>query len=99
MADTVAIRSAFGCIGLNAVTHNAMVDQGITSMLDLCMFDKDGVTNLCKAVRKANPAPVDGAAAAEILNNLHIHQLKLKTMVYWTKEQFCLGLSKVYGGH
>jgi hypothetical protein len=91
MAETIALRSAFGRIGLNAATQNAIVAQGVTSILDLCMFDKDGVTHLCKAVRKANPT-IEGAAAADIVDIPHIHQLKLEEMVYWTKEHFCLGL-------
>jgi hypothetical protein len=91
MAETVALHSAFGSIGSNAATQNAIVAQGVANILDLCMFDKDGVTHLCKALRKVNPT-VDRAAAADIVDIPHIHQLKLEAMVYWTKEQFCLGL-------
>jgi hypothetical protein len=45
-------------------------------------------------VRKANPALVDRPAAADIVDIPHMHHLKVESMVYWTKEQFCLGLPK-----
>ncbi len=51
MVDTDALCTAFGRTGLNGEMQDALVRQGLNSILDLCLFKSEDMIHLCKAVR------------------------------------------------
>ncbi len=91
MVDTASLRLAFGRIGLNPQTQEALVLQGLVTINDLSMFRSEDMIHLCKAVRsdaKGRRFPV-----GEEIMIPYVHQQKLEAMVYWAKEQMKLGIT------
>jgi hypothetical protein len=76
MAETLAFRSALARIGFQPPLQDAIVAQGITSLVDLLMFQKDQIKRLCKVIRERAVDPLE--------INMRQKQL-LETMRFWAQ--------------
>ncbi len=76
MAELVAFRAALLRVGFTPALQDAIVAQGITSITDLVMFQKDHIKRICKLIRERPIDPID--------MNIRQEQM-LETMRYWVQ--------------
>jgi hypothetical protein len=57
MAETVTFRAALAHVGLLPAVLDTIVEQGITTIGDLLIFQKDQIKHLCKVIQECPVNP------------------------------------------
>jgi hypothetical protein len=89
MAETVSFKAALGCIGLNANTQTAIINNGIQNIRDLLELQEEDLTSLPRHLCNWR---ITGANEAQQFLIPLMALRRLKAMRYWALSQQCLGV-------
>ena len=78
MAELVTFRAALGRVGFTPPMQDAIIAQGLTSMPDLLLFQKEQIKRICKVIHEREANPIEITIRQEQM---------LETMRYWVQRR------------